>query len=678
MCGSILIRLTAQSFITGILLAAILPTVNHRAMAAQDPIPAAQVSSSQPADGQATGDQPASEQQQPAPEPRPATLATEGERVAAVKASLEADQKRLTELKDTLQKYDREIDAVSRSIMTTTEAIAAKEQQIKQLTDAGETDAAAQTAEELATLKKTETTAKEQLGVAIAARKTAQEQMRTIETKIAQDQAALDQLLGVTRPVEPTDTKPAVPATGAPPSAVPDATADATQPPATPSPQPPISEKVAQSHRETQARTAEAEAAQQDITQLRLRKQTLERDIELEQQALTTGRLQQDVLDEKLTHLESDYASKSTAGAPAADLQAIRRQINETQQQLRELRITLRKRSDQIQQLHSQLLGLQAEELHLVEIAEQKRRDVQAAKRSEWLVSLQEGALIRGPQILLVILVVILLRWLSRVISHRIARMFSESGHGSKEARRNRAETLASVFNSAARVAIYVGGAIMILDIVGIPVGPLLGGAAVIGLAVAFGAQSLIKDYFTGFIVLLENQYKLKDFVTICGISGTVERITLRITVLRDFEGRVYYIPNGQIQSVANHTQSWSRATVDVDITYQDDIDEVIEELRTLTADMRNEDAWHEIILDDAEVLGVEKLGDFSVSIRMGVKVKGAKQWALKRELLRRIKIRFDELGYPTPMPESIVHNRYDNTSANTTMAESAPPEQDS
>ena len=216
----------------------------------------------------------------------------------------------------------------------------------------------------------------------------------------------------------------------------------------------------------------------------------------------------------------------------------------------------------------------------------------------------------------------------------------------------------------------------MILQEAGIPIAPLLGGAAVFGLAVAFGAQNLIRDYFYGFVILLENQYKLNDVVKIGDLSGQVEQITLRMTVLRDLEGRVHFIPNGQITAVTNMTHGWSRALFDIGVAYKEDVDRVmgvLEELgRTSSAATPN---FGPMILDDPTMLGVDELADSAVVIKFFIKTRPLQQWNVKRELLRRIKNRFDELGIEIPFPHRTVYHRSDDgTAVIATNGDNAPP----
>jgi small conductance mechanosensitive channel len=272
------------------------------------------------------------------------------------------------------------------------------------------------------------------------------------------------------------------------------------------------------------------------------------------------------------------------------------------------------------------------------------------------LRDLQNWGKEHGLSILAIIVVIAATLWLAGLLEGRIVRLLARGGErGSTAERENRARTLVGVLNNALRTAALAIGAIMILKEFAIPIEPLLGGVAVIGLAVAFGAQSLIKDYFTGFMVLLEQQYVLGDVVRIGDITGQVENVTLRLTVLRDFEGRVHFIPHGQITTVTNLTHGWSRAVIDVNVGYEEDPDRVVQVLTDLSRELREDPKFGPLILEDVSMLGVDTLGDSAVTIKFGIKTRPAKQWDVKREMLRRIKRRFAELGIDIPFPQRTV-----------------------
>jgi small-conductance mechanosensitive channel len=255
--------------------------------------------------------------------------------------------------------------------------------------------------------------------------------------------------------------------------------------------------------------------------------------------------------------------------------------------------------------------------------------------------------------------------WMAHFFSHRIVSLVARGGfRGSKEEREARAHTLVGVFQNAATVVIVAGGILMILQEAGIPIAPLLGGAAVFGLAVAFGAQNLIRDYFYGFVILLENQYKINDVVKIGSLSGSVERITLRMTVLRDLEGCVHFLPNGGISSVTNMTHGWSRSVFEVSVAYKEDIDRVMGLLVELGKELREDPAFGSMILDDLTMLGVDALADSGVTVKFFIKTRPLQQWAVKREMLRRIKNRFDALGVEIPLPQHVIYHRAEDGAA--------------
>lgn len=309
---------------------------------------------------------------------------------------------------------------------------------------------------------------------------------------------------------------------------------------------------------------------------------------------------------------------------------------------------------------------MQAEQITALEDA-QRKRDVadEALKRVATLQNpfspqnLLQWFLEHGPRVVGVLLAIVGTLWLSRVLGRRIIGLLVGRGlRDSLEERENRAHTLAGVIHNAVNVGAVAAGLVTILDEVGVPVGPVMGGAAVLGLAVAFGAQSLIKDYFTGFMLLVEQQYLVNDVVRIGEITGQVERISLRMTVLRDIEGQAHFIPHGQITTVSNLTHSWSRAVFAIGVSYRENVDRVIEELVCLANEIRQDPQYSRLILEDVNMLGVDKLSDSAVIIKFFLKTKAQQQWTVKRELLRRIKNRFDELGIEIPYPQQIVHVR--------------------
>ncbi|MEO6895894.1 MAG: mechanosensitive ion channel family protein [Caldimonas sp.] len=219
-----------------------------------------------------------------------------------------------------------------------------------------------------------------------------------------------------------------------------------------------------------------------------------------------------------------------------------------------------------------------------------------------------------------------------------------------------RADTLGRVFRYLASVVITVVAAILVLAEVGVSVAPILGAAGVVGLAVGFGAQSLVKDYFTGFFLLLENQIRQGDVVKLGEHSGLVEEVTLRYVRLRDYDGNVHFVPNGTIASVVNMSRGFAQAVVDVGVAYSDDLDRVMDVMRQVGVQMRADPAHEARILDELEIAGVERWDDSAVVIRARFRVAPLQQWTIRRDFLKRLKKAFDEAGIEIPFPQMRIH----------------------
>lgn len=226
--------------------------------------------------------------------------------------------------------------------------------------------------------------------------------------------------------------------------------------------------------------------------------------------------------------------------------------------------------------------------------------------------------------------------------------------------REQRIETLVGVFRRTVEVVAFVLGVFLVLREVGIDVTPLLAGAGIAGIAVGLAAQSLIRDFLTGFFILLENQYTVGDVVQIGDKTGLVENVGLRTTTLRDLGGTVHVIPNGEITRVSNMTHEWSRAVLDIGVGYGEDIDRVRSLLERVGKEMRADPEWANVMLEDPQVLGVDALGDSAVVLKMVVKTEPIRQWDVARELRRRIKKAFDEEGIEIPFPQRTVWHRTD------------------
>lgn len=219
-----------------------------------------------------------------------------------------------------------------------------------------------------------------------------------------------------------------------------------------------------------------------------------------------------------------------------------------------------------------------------------------------------------------------------------------------------RAETLERVVRYLIAMVIGAVTVMLVLAEVGVSIAPILGAAGVVGLAIGFGAQSLVKDYFTGFFVLFEDQLRTGDVVTIADIGGVVEDITLRHVRLRDYDGNVHFIPNGLITVVTNKSRTFSQAVMDVGVSYRENIDDALAVMAEVGAGMRADPAFAGKIADDLEIAGVENLADSAVVLRCRFRTLPSQQWTVKREYLRRIKAAFDERGIEIPYPHMTVY----------------------
>src|SRR5688500_13977565 len=256
------------------------------------------------------------------------------------------------------------------------------------------------------------------------------------------------------------------------------------------------------------------------------------------------------------------------------------------------------------------------------------------------------------------IVIILVLAWVLQALATRLIRLFREymarRTSGDEVAR---IATLARVFRNAAGIVIFVVAGTLILNELGISIAPILATAGVAGVAIGFGAQSLIKDYFTGFFLLLDDQVRQGDVVELAGKGGLVEEVTLRYVRLRDMDGHVHYVPNGEIKLVTNRTREYATPVVDIGISYREDVDQVIQIMRDVAAALRADAQWSARIVGDLEVIGVDRFADSAVMVRARLKVvPPIEQWNVKREYLKRLKKAFDERDIEIPFPHLTIY----------------------
>lgn len=285
--------------------------------------------------------------------------------------------------------------------------------------------------------------------------------------------------------------------------------------------------------------------------------------------------------------------------------------------------------------------------------------------------------------ILIFVAAAILTRIAKRLIGHLVTRTATESRDAIRalsrrtpgmqsilrpeeqavvEARRQqRTETIAAVLGSVAVAVIYLLAAFVALSQMNIDVGPLVAGAGVVGVALGFGAQSLVKDFLSGIFMILEDQYGVGDIVDVGEATGVVEAITLRVTRLRDVEGTVWHVPNGEITRVGNLSQLWSRSLLDLSVAYDTDLDHAGRVITEVAEELASDPEWQDAILEPAELWGIEQFGPSEVVLRLVIKTKPAAQWNVNREFRARIKKAFDREGIEIPFPQRTVWLRRDD-----------------
>ena len=237
-------------------------------------------------------------------------------------------------------------------------------------------------------------------------------------------------------------------------------------------------------------------------------------------------------------------------------------------------------------------------------------------------------------------------------------------GSGPSLRRAQRAETIGALLRSVSAVAIWTVAALMVMAELGLNLGPLIAGAGILGIALGFGSQNLVRDFVTGVFMLAEDQYGVGDLIDVGEATGRVEGVSLRTTRLRDINGTVWHVPNGEIQRVGNQSQQWARAVVDVEVAYDTDIKLATDVIKATADGMWVDEGSPGLMIEEPEVLGVENLGADGIAIRLVVKTAPDAQLGVARELRARIKRAFDEAGIEIPFPQRTVWHRVDDATA--------------
>ncbi len=264
-------------------------------------------------------------------------------------------------------------------------------------------------------------------------------------------------------------------------------------------------------------------------------------------------------------------------------------------------------------------------------------------------------------RILIIVIASMAAYYLLKKLISKIVKVAVTPGDGEDRiGEQQREDTLIHIFTITLKMMMLIISGLMVATEFGLKIAPLLAGAGVLGLALSFGGQHLIKDVISGLFIILENQYRINDSIQIANLTGKVERITLRLTTLRDIDGNIHHIPNGEIKTVSNFSKTFSRVNLDVGIGYGSDINKVAEIVNKVGIALSEDPDWKDKLITPPQFLRVQKLGDSSVVIKILGDTKPSEQWAVAGELRKRIYEAFNQNHIDIPFPQTVVHLRND------------------
>ena len=252
------------------------------------------------------------------------------------------------------------------------------------------------------------------------------------------------------------------------------------------------------------------------------------------------------------------------------------------------------------------------------------------------------------------VVIQVIKKFLQRFESHLIDKSKADGEPPSES--QKRIETIIRLVKQATMLALWITISLVILKEIGIEIGPIIASAGIVGLAVGFGAQNLVRDVISGFFIILENQIRIGDVAIINGTGGLVEKINFRTTILRDLGGVVHVFPNGAINSLSNLTNEWSAHVFDIGVAYKENTDKVVSIMHEVGQVMKEDDKFGNLMLEEPEIFGVDKFADSAVLIKGRIKTRPIRQWEVGREYLRRIKLAFDENNIEIPFPHRTLY----------------------
>ncbi len=609
---------------------------------------------------------------------------SEAHRIAELQKTIQEEREQLQALELEIESPQGEYASAERDFLELNDDVERESQALETARNSNDQIVMQRLELEIASIERKRKLAEARFELAIEDRKAVREQMQTLRRKIKNDQTALDSLTGDHEPSvddELLTDKDAEASTKVndEPSHVSTASDDEklreqkkneSTPEDVAENSETKDEELVEAQSVAEEKESEAEEAQKETQSIADRMADLQKLIAQEQKELSIARKKVDLADSAQLGFTTEIAKRQSEKADEAELAELRADASDASRRLIFARSEVNAIVERLNDHRTDLGVLQSEHILALHEAENKRQAALVA--DERVESLRNPLAPRnillwiyahGIRLFAIVIGMVFLNHIACFASYRSIRLVSAgTGRGTKLERENRARTLVGVFQNAATVVIFITGFLMILEEVGANVTVLMGGVAVIGLAVAFGAQNLIKDYFYGFVMLLENQYMLNDSIRIGSLSGQVERITLRMTVLRDSSGVVHFVPNGTIECVSNETHGWSRSVCEISVGYDEDLDHVMAVLAEIGQELHADSKYGPLMLEGPDHPSIDAFGESSIKIKNSAKTLPNKHGVLKQEWLRRIKRRFSQLGiqpaYPQRMlriePESI------------------------
>lgn len=394
--------------------------------------------------------------------------------------------------------------------------------------------------------------------------------------------------------------------------------------------------------KEAEEAKSAAEEARLETEKAKQEEEALKRSIELEK-----SKLEVELEETEVSNKESELVAKTSKNKKEIKTatEKTKQEKKEDQQALERVKLAEEKMmiSQKKAQLAEEEMKLAQQKLSIaMETLKQKGGKIDVVTR------LRDSAIAVLVGLFLIFVLRQSVRRLEKSLTHNDAIRESEATLQIK--------TVAKLFNWLGTVTIMVAMVYIVLEKHGLDMAPLLAGAGIMGLAFGFGGQYLIRDLINGLFILIEGQYRLNDVIKIGGYGGLVEDMNLRITTLRDLEGRVIIVPNGEIKTVVNYTKEYSQALLSIGVAHKENVDRVMDVIKDTGKELREDTYFKKLIIDDLEMLGVDDFSDSAVIIKFRMKTLPIKQWEVMREFRRRLKNRFDELGIEIPFPHTTMY----------------------